>query len=111
MAITRKFRETVMDRAARDPEFRQGLLIDGINCILTGDTEDVAVGKALIRDYVNATIGFDALAKQTGLRRETLMRMLSMKGNPTLTKLNMITRTLLEMEKIDNPCQQFAAAE
>jgi DNA-binding phage protein len=111
MAITRKFRDTIMDRAAHDPEFRCAMLVDGINYILTGDAEDIAVGKAFIRDYVNATIGFDDLEERTGLRKETLMRMLSTKGNPTLSNLNMITRTLLELEKLDEPCQQFAAAE
>ena len=51
MALTRDFKEMVQARALRDPAFHQGLLEEGVECLLTGD---VATGTILLRDYVNA---------------------------------------------------------
>lgn len=58
MALTSSFRETVRDRAIRDPEFRVGLLTEAIECVLNGEID---VAKVLLRDYVNATVGFEEL--------------------------------------------------
>ena len=58
MALTRDFKETVRDRAQRDPAFREGLLSEGVECLLVGDVD---TGKILLRDYINATIGFEEL--------------------------------------------------
>jgi hypothetical protein len=55
MPITRNFKETVQARALCDPEFREGILKEGIECMLSGDME---TGKALLRDYINATPSF-----------------------------------------------------
>ena len=62
MALTLNFKETVKDRVEHDPAFREGLLKEGIDCLLTGDVD---AGKAILRDYINATIGFDALGSLT----------------------------------------------
>jgi hypothetical protein len=51
MPLTRDFRETVMARARQDAAYRRALLVEAIEVILSGDT---TVGKALLRDYVNA---------------------------------------------------------
>ena len=79
MALTREFKETVQARAARDPAFRKALLTEAAELLLTGDVE---TGKAVLRDYINATVGFAALAKATGTPPKSLMRMLSADGNP-----------------------------
>lgn len=47
--------------------------------MLEGDTE---TGKAVLRDYINAIIGFEELAEDTGKDPKSLMRMFSAKGNP-----------------------------
>ncbi len=60
MPITRKFRETVWSRAQSDRRFREALLTEAINELLAGDLQ---AGKAVLRDYVNATITFDSLAE------------------------------------------------
>ena len=62
MALTKEFKETVKARADRDPAFRQALLTEAAEQLLSGDLE---TGKAVLRDYINATIGFEALAKAT----------------------------------------------
>ena len=62
MQPTRDFKETVQARAERDREFREGLLKEGVECLLSGDVE---VGKIVLRDYINATIGFEELGTLT----------------------------------------------
>lgn len=61
MALTRDFRDTVVARAQRDPRFREMLFTEAINAYLGGDT---AAGKAILRDLVNATVGFEKLGKR-----------------------------------------------
>ncbi len=39
MALTLDFKETVKDRIERDPAFREELLKEGIECLLTGDVD------------------------------------------------------------------------
>jgi hypothetical protein len=56
MALTRDFKDTVKARVERDPAFREALLKEGADCLLSGD---VQTGKAVFRDYVKATIGLE----------------------------------------------------
>ncbi len=62
MALSRDFKETVKNRIEHDPAFREELLKEGIECLLVGDMN---TEKAILRDYINATIGFDALGTVT----------------------------------------------
>ena len=55
MPLTRDFRETIQARIERDLGFRQELLKEGVECLLSGEVE---VGKAALRDFINATGGF-----------------------------------------------------
>ena len=84
MALTRDFKETIQARVERDPAFREELLREGIECLLSGDLE---TGKAVLRDYINATIGFDELAGLTAKSPKSLMRMFGPKGNPQARNL------------------------
>ncbi len=61
MPITRKFRTTILDRAASDAVFRRQMLTEAVNELLAGYLE---AGKAMLRDYINATITFQQLAKK-----------------------------------------------
>lgn len=80
MALTRDFRETVHARAQRDPRFREALFTEALNAYLAGDT---AAGKAILRDLVNATIGFEDLAAEIKRPSKSLHRMLAPHGNPS----------------------------
>ena len=91
MALTRDFKKTIKARATRDPAFRAALLQEAVQALVDGEVE---VGKAVLRDYVNATIGFTALAKATKTSPKSLMRMLSPAGNPTADNLFGIISTL-----------------
>ena len=79
MPLTRRFKDTVKARAERDPDFRFGLFREAIEALLSNDLE---TGKVLLRDYVNATVGFETLALELDKSPKSLMRMLSDKGNP-----------------------------
>lgn len=97
MAITRNFRETIQARAQNDPEFREGMLRESIECMLAGDLK---TGKALLRDYINASLGFEKLAGMTKKDPKSLMRMLSPSGNPTASNLFEVICILEKKEKI-----------
>jgi DNA-binding phage protein len=84
MALTRSFKETVKARADRDPAFKEALLTEGLNALLEGDLE---TGKAVLRDFINATVGFEELARATGTPSKSLMRMFSAAGNPSASNL------------------------
>ncbi len=79
MSLTRDFKETVRARIERDPEFRETLLEEGVECLLAGEVE---AGKSILRDYINATVGFQELASLTKKSPKSLMRMLGPHGNP-----------------------------
>ncbi|MGH7816304.1 MAG: DNA-binding protein [Candidatus Binatia bacterium] len=79
MPLTRDFKETIQKRARRDAAFREALLKEAVDALLSGDVE---TGKTVLRDYINATVGFDALATVTNKSPKSLMRMLGPKGNP-----------------------------
>jgi len=91
MPLTRDFRETVQQRAYRDPEFRAGLYQGAVQTMLEGD---FAAGRILLRDFINATIGFTALAGRVGLSDKSLMRMFGPTGNPHAANLLAVLRAL-----------------
>lgn len=84
MALGRDFRETVQARARCDAAFRNGLLSEAIESLLCGE---VSLGKELLRDYINATVGFPDLAVKTSIHAKTLHQMFGPNGNPTAGKL------------------------
>ena len=84
MALTREFKETVQARARIDPEFREALLQEAVDAMLAGEVD---VGKAVLRDYINATIGFKELGACANKPAKSLMRMFSPAGNPQARNL------------------------
>jgi len=95
MSLTRDFKETIQARAVRDAAFRKHLLKEAIDCMLAGD---VSTGKALLRDYINAIVGFDKLAAVTHKSPKSLMRMLGPTGNPQARNLFEIVLYLQKSE-------------
>ena len=91
MALTRDFKETILARVQADPKFRDALLKEGIETLLAGDVD---TGRAILRDYINATIGFEELARRTGTPPKSLMRMLGPRGNPNARNLFAILHRL-----------------
>jgi hypothetical protein len=84
MALTRSFKELVQRNVAADPAFGEALLREGIDTMLTGDVD---TGKAILRDYIKATIGFEKLGEATGTQPKSLIRMFGPRGNPQAKNL------------------------
>jgi DNA-binding phage protein len=97
MPLTHDFKETIRARAQREPKFRRALLREAVESYLTGDLE---TGKSVLRDYVNATIGFQALEEQTDIPVKSLMRMLGPKGSPSAANLSSILTVLQKTEGV-----------
>lgn len=97
MALTRNFRETVQARVKRDPAFRKGLLSEAVESLLSGE---VSLGKELLRDYINATVGFPKLAAHTKIHVKTLHQMFGPNGNPTANNLFEIVAYLQHAEGV-----------
>jgi DNA-binding phage protein len=97
MALTKDFRETIQMRARRDAAFRKELLREGVESFLAGDVE---TGKSVLRDYINATVGFNELAEVTHHSPKSLMRMLGPSGNPQARNLFAIVRNLQRKERV-----------
>ncbi len=97
MALTRDFKETIRARAKRDPGFRKALLREGIENFLSGDLE---TGKIILRDFINASVGFKKLSEVTRRSAKSLMRMLGPRGNPQARNLFEIMAYLQEAEGV-----------
>jgi len=97
MALTREFRTILQERARNDASFRQAMLREGVDALLAGD---VATGKAILRDYINAGMGFCTLAEATNIPAKSLMRMFGPKGNPRADNLFQVIRHLQASEGI-----------
>jgi hypothetical protein len=95
MPLTRDFKETIQARAVRDAAFRKHLLQEAVDCMLAGDVD---IGKTVLRDYINATIGFDELGAATHKSPKSLMRMLGPSGNPQARNLFEIVAYLQKNE-------------
>ncbi|MBD2279523.1 DNA-binding protein [Aphanizomenon flos-aquae] len=98
MALTRDFTETVNARIQRDPEFVIALLDEAISLFLNGEPE---TARLILRDIVNATVGFEQLAIETSKPSKSLHRMLSAKGNPTMDNLTAIFNVLRKKLNVD----------
>jgi len=97
MALTRDFKVTIKARAVRDAAFRKELLREGVECLLAGDVD---TGKTILRDYINATVGFIELAQVVDRSPKSLMRMLGPSGNPQARNLFEIVAYLQQREGV-----------
>ena len=91
MALTKSFRETVYSRAQQDGAFRKALLTEAVNAYLSGDE---ITGKTVLRDVINATIGFERLAADLRKPSKSLHRMLGAHGNPSTANFFAILQVL-----------------
>lgn len=84
MALARDFRDAILARVQADPKFRDALLKEGIEALLAGDVD---TGRAILRDYIKATVGFERLGAETGSSPKSLIRMFGPSGNPQARNL------------------------
>ena len=98
MSLSRDYRGTIRERVQREPEFAIALFDEAISLFLNGEPE---TARLILRDLVNATIGFEELSNATVKPSKSLHRMLSAKGNPTMDNLTAIFNILRRNLNID----------
>jgi DNA-binding phage protein len=98
MALTRRFKETMVARAERDSAFVRAMLDEALTLFLNGDSD---TAKAVLRDVINATIGFETLAVKVKKPSKSLHRMLSKSGNPTMDNLSAILGAMKKTLRVD----------
>lgn len=96
--LTRDYRETVQNRLKKDPNFAKHLLDEAISELLNNNPESARI---LLRELVNATIGFEGLAEKTQKNSKSLHRMLSINGNPSMNNLTNIFAVLQQNLKVN----------
>lgn len=84
MVLTRDFKVTVKERASRDPTFAKAMLDEAATLFLNGEPH---TARLILRDLVNASVGFETLAAETNRPSKSLHRMLSENGNPSMDNL------------------------
>jgi DNA-binding phage protein len=98
MALTRNFKETVAARVQNDPAFAQALLDEAITLFVNGEPDSA---KLILRDLVNATVGFEALAEEIHKPAKSLHRMLSQSGNPTMSNISAVFAAIKRTLKVE----------
>ena len=61
---------------------------------------DIATAKTILRDYINATMGFAKVAEHTHIPPKSLMRMLGPAGNPRADNLFEVVSFLQQGEGV-----------
>lgn len=97
MTLTRDFKQTVVERVERDPAFAKALLDEAATLFLSGEPE---TARLILRELVNATVGFESLAELTHKPSKSLHRMLSPRGNPSMDNLAAIFSAIRNWLKV-----------
>ena len=98
MALTREFKDTVVARVQSDPAFAQALLDEAITLFINGEPDSA---KLILRDLVNATMGFEALADEMQKPAKRLHRMLSKSGNPTMSNISAVFAAITRALRVE----------
>jgi DNA-binding phage protein len=107
MALTRDFKQTVIERVRRDPAFAKAMLDEAATLFLNGEPQ---LARLVLRDLVNATVGFEGLAAETAKPAKSLHRMLSEKGNPSMDNLATILQAICKQLGVDLEAHAINAA-
>jgi DNA-binding phage protein len=92
---------------ARDPEFARALLDEAATLFLNGEPD---TARLILRDLVDATVGFEGLAVETAKPAKSLHRMLSKTGNPTMDNVAAILAVVRKKLRVDIRAHSVAAA-
>jgi DNA-binding phage protein len=89
-----------------DPAFAQALLDEAITLFINGEPDSA---KLILRDLVNATVGFEALALEIDKPSKSLHRMLSKSGNPTMSNISAVFAAIKRTLKVEVHTQVVVA--
>ena len=81
LAVSLDLRQTLSEAVNRIADFMDA---EAASLFLNGEP---ATARVILRDLVNATVGFEGLAKATERPSKSLHRMLSANGNPSMDNL------------------------
>ena len=98
MALTRDFKDNVVARVQNDPAFAQAMLDEAVTLFFDGEPD---TAKLILRDLVNATVGFESLAQDIHKPAKSLHRMLSKSGNPTMSNISTIFAAIKHALKVE----------
>jgi DNA-binding phage protein len=107
MPLARDFKRTVAARVRRDPKFAKALLNEAATLFLNGKPD---TARLILRDLVNASVGFETLASRSSIPAKSLHRMLSSRGNPSMDNLAAIFDAVREHLKVGLTVRTVAAA-
>jgi DNA-binding phage protein len=88
----------VVVRARDDPAFARALFDEAITLFVHGEPESA---KLILRDLINATVGFEALADEIHKPAKNLHRMLSKSSNPTMSNVSAIFAAIKRALKVE----------
>ena len=94
--FSRDVHTTILARIQRDPAYVQALWNEAVQLFLEGEPQ---TAKIILRDLVNATVGFEGLAERIQKPSKSVHRMLSAAGNPTMDNLSAIFLAVKPVEK------------
>jgi DNA-binding phage protein len=97
MTLTSDFKNTVVNRVEQDPAFAKALLDEAATLFLSGEPD---TARLILRDLVNATVGFEQLAQLTHKPSKSLHRMLSSAGNSSMDNLAAIFGAIRDWLKV-----------
>jgi len=107
MALTHSFRDSVVDDIRRNPALAKALLDEAATLFLNGEPD---IARLVLRDLVNATVGFERLAILTSKPSKSLHRMLSERGNPSMDNLATIFDAVRRKLKVGITAKSRSAA-
>lgn len=95
--LTKDVNEMSEEEIQSDSDLAIAILEEAISVFINGEPD---VARLMLRNLVNATVGFETLATKTDKPSKSLHRMLSAKGNPTMDNLVAIVSVLREQLKV-----------
>jgi probable addiction module antidote protein len=93
MKGTRNHKEFIVHQLRDDEKFRKAYLTEALN------EDEPAVVLSMLRDIAEATKNFTRLAKETGLARQSLYKVLAKEGNPEFKSVWKVVRVLRKSAK------------
>jgi len=83
--------------AQENPIMRQALYTQTLEAFFKNDYE---LGKHLLRLLIHTSIGFEALARELDMASNNIMRMFSLRGNPTSRNIFQILKAIRVHERM-----------
>jgi len=105
MALTVDYKEGVLKEIRENPEIAKEYYREAVKASINGETD---IANVMFRDLVNAGVGFQRLAKETGISAPNLHRALSSRGSPTLKTFGKIAASIIAFLGFQTPMSAFS---